>query len=85
VRFDDQGRASDRRSGSKSSDKEKGGPQFSNKVHPGSRKRDRSEGAVVLNIDTARSGQSNDAEDQQLLASNKLDDQAPQECEMSLF
>ena len=44
-------------------------------MHPGSKRRgDRGDGTQLLNMDTARSGQSNDGEDQNLLVDNQNDD-----------
>lgn len=75
MKFGDNLHNSDRKNKSaQKGDKEKNGQQFNNKVHPGSKRRDRPDGAVLLNMDTARSGQSNDGEDQNLLADNENDE-----------
>lgn len=81
MKFDEKG--SDRRT--KNGSKDKNGQQFNNKVYPGSKKRDKMDNAQLLNMNTARSGASNDGEDQNLLGSEEIDEKNLNNPEMSLL
>jgi hypothetical protein len=88
MKFGDNLKGSDRKNrSSKGVDKDKNSQNFNNKVHPGSKRRggDRTEGTQLLNMDTARSGQSNDGEDQILLNLNQVDDKNQNNADMTFF
>ena len=79
MKFEEKG--SDRRS--KNGSRDKNSQQFNNKVYPGSKKRDKMDNAQLLNMNTARSGASNDGEDQNLLGSEEVDEKNFNKQEMS--